>query len=91
MLDDKVISAPRIREPILGGSGIISGSFTVESANELAVLLRAGRFAGPAQRGRGALGGAELGADSIRAGTIACLVSAVLVVTLMLVYYGVFG
>jgi protein-export membrane protein SecD len=91
VLDDKVISAPRIREPILGGSGIISGSFTVESANELAVLLRAGALPAPLNVVEERSVGAELGADSIRAGTIACLVSAALVVTLMLVYYGVFG
>ena len=47
VLDDKVISSPRIREPILGGSGVISGSFTVETANELAVLLRAGALPAP--------------------------------------------
>ena len=56
VLDDKVISAPNIREPILGGSGIISGSFTVETANELAVLLRAGALPAPLNGDRGALG-----------------------------------
>jgi preprotein translocase subunit SecD len=91
VLDGKVISAPRIREPILGGSGIISGSFTVESANELAVLLRAGALPAPLNVVEERSVGAELGADSIRAGTIACLVSAALVITLMVVYYGVFG
>jgi protein-export membrane protein SecD len=91
VLDDKVISAPNIREPILGGSGIISGSFTVESANELAVLLRAGALPAPLNIVEERTVGAELGADSIRAGTIACIVAAVLVVSLMLVYYGTFG
>jgi preprotein translocase subunit SecD len=91
VLDDKVISAPNIREPILGGSGIISGSFTVESAAELAVLLRAGALPAPLNVVEERTVGAELGADSIRAGTVACLVSAALVVALMLVYYGVFG
>ena len=91
VLDDKVISAPNIREPILGGSGIISGSFTVESANELAVLLRAGALPAPLNVIEERSVGAELGADSIRAGTIACIVAGVLVVGLMLVYYGVFG
>jgi preprotein translocase subunit SecD len=91
VLDDKVISAPNIREPILGGSGIISGSFTVETANELSVLLRAGALPAPLNVVEERSVGAELGADSIRAGTLACVVAAVLVVTLMLVYYGVFG
>jgi preprotein translocase subunit SecD len=91
VLDDKVISAPNIREPILGGSGIISGSFTVETANELAVLLRAGALPAPLNVVEERTVGAELGADSIRAGTVSCIVAAVLVVTLMLVYYGVFG
>jgi preprotein translocase subunit SecD len=91
LLDDKVISAPRIREPILGGSGIISGSFTVQSANELAVLLRAGALPAPLTVVEERSVGAELGADSIRAGTIACVVAGVLVVALMLVYYGIFG
>lgn len=91
VLDDKVISAPNIREPILGGSGIISGSFTVESANELAVLLRAGALPAPLKVIEERSVGAELGADSIRDGAIATLVAAVLVITLMLVYYGVFG
>ena len=54
VLDNKVISAPVIREPILGGSGIISGSFTVQSANDLALLLRAGALAGAAHHARGA-------------------------------------
>ena len=91
VLDDKVISAPNIREPILGGSGVISGSFTVQSANELAVLLRAGALPAPLNVVEERSVGAELGADSIRAGTIACAVAAVLVISLMLVYYGVFG
>ena len=91
VLDDKVISAPNIREPILGGSGIISGSFSVESANELSVLLRAGALPAPLNVIEERSVGAELGADSIRAGTIACIVAAVLVIALMLVYYGVFG
>ena len=54
VLDNKVISAPVIREPILGGSGQISGNFTVQSANDLAILLRAGALAGAAHRHRGA-------------------------------------
>ena len=91
VLDGKVISAPNIREPILGGSGIISGSFTVESANELSILLRSGALPAPLKVIEERSVGAELGADSIRAGTIAAVVACVLVVGLMLVYYGIFG
>jgi preprotein translocase subunit SecD len=91
ILDGKVISAPNIREPILGGSGIISGSFTVESANELSILLRSGALPAPLKVIEERSVGAELGADSIRAGTIAAVVACVLVVGLMLVYYGIFG
>lgn len=91
VLDDKVISAPRIREPILGGSGIISGSFTIESANELAVLLRAGALPAPLAVVEERSVGAELGADSIRAGTIASIIAGTLVIGFMLLYYGVFG
>ncbi len=53
VLDNEVISAPVIREPITGGSGQISGNFTVQSANELAILLRAGALAGAADHHRG--------------------------------------
>jgi protein-export membrane protein SecD len=91
ILDGKVISAPNIREPFLGGSGIISGSFTVESANELSILLRSGALPAPLKVIEERSVGAELGADSIRAGTIAAVVACVLVVGLMLVYYGIFG
>jgi preprotein translocase subunit SecD len=91
VLDDKVISAPRIREPILGGSGIISGSFTTESANELAVLLRAGALPAPLAVIEERSVGPDLGADSIRAGTIAVVVASVLVLAYMVIYYGVFG
>lgn len=91
VLDGKVISAPRIREPILGGSGIISGSFTAQSANELSVLLRAGALPAPLTVIEERSVGPDLGADSIRAGTIATGVAAALVVAYMLLYYGVFG
>lgn len=91
VLDDKVISAPRIREPITGGSGVISGSFTVQSANELAVLLRAGALPAPLTVVEERSVGAELGADSIRAGAIASIVAVVAVVIFMMVYYRLFG
>src|SRR5262249_34694204 len=68
VLDDKVITAPVIREPITGGSGQISGSFTAASSNDLAVLLRAGALPAPLTVVEERSVGPELGADSIRAG-----------------------
>jgi protein-export membrane protein SecD len=91
VLDGKVISAPVIREPILGGSGIISGSFTVQSASDLALLLRAGALPAPIQILEERTVGAELGADSIHAGTIASIVGVVLVIIFMVLFYGLFG
>jgi protein-export membrane protein SecD len=91
VLDGKVISAPVIREAILGGRGVISGSFTVQSANDLALLLRAGALPAPLTVLEERTVGPDLGADSIRAGTTACLVGVTLVVVFMLVFYGLFG
>jgi preprotein translocase subunit SecD len=91
VLDNKVISAPVIREPILGGSGIISGSFTVESAQDLALLLRAGALPAPLNILEERTVGPGLGADSIRAGGIACLIGAILVMGFMVAAYGLFG
>ncbi len=91
VLDGKVISSPRIREPILGGSGVISGSFTAQSANELAILLRAGALPAPLQIVEERSVGPDLGADSIREGEIAGIVALILVMALMVVYYGLFG
>lgn len=91
VLDDKVISAPRIREPILGGSGIISGSFTTDSATELAVLLRAGALPAPLTVVEERSVGPDLGADSIRGGIIAVTVAGGLVLAFMWLYYGIFG
>jgi protein-export membrane protein SecD len=91
VLDNKVISAPVIREPILGGSGIISGSFTVQSASDLALLLRAGALPAPITILEERTVGAELGADSIHAGTVASVVGVVLVIIFMILFYGLFG
>ena len=74
VLDDKVISAPVIREPITGGRGQISGNFTAASANDLAVLLRAGALPAPLTVVEQRSVGPELGADSIRAGAISLAV-----------------
>jgi len=91
VLDNKVVSAPVIREPILGGSGQISGSFTVQQANDLAILLRAGALPAPLTIVEERTVGPGLGQDSINAGERAAYVGAALVVIFMLVTYGLFG
>jgi len=91
VLDNKVISAPVIREPILGGSGQISGNFTVQQANDLAILLRAGALPAPLTVIEERTVGPGLGQDSINAGEHAAYVGAALVVFFMLVTYGLFG
>ena len=91
VLDRKVISAPVIREPILGGSGIISGNFTVQSAQDLALLLRAGALPAPLTVLEERTVGAELGADSIAAGKMASVLAVVLVIVFIALVYGLFG
>ncbi|MFD2262611.1 protein translocase subunit SecD [Lacibacterium aquatile] len=91
VLDNKVISAPNIREPITGGRGIISGSFTTQSANDLAVLLRAGALPAPMIIVEERTVGPDLGADAIRAGIYSILVGLSLVVAYMIAAYGRFG
>ncbi|HEY0293676.1 MAG TPA: protein translocase subunit SecD [Hansschlegelia sp.] len=91
VLDNKVISAPRINEPITGGQGQISGNFTVESANDLAVLLRAGALPAPLTVIEERTVGPGLGQDSISSGTRATWYAAIFVVIFMFATYGVFG
>ena len=91
VLDGKVISAPVIREPILGGSGQISGRFTFQAAQDLALLLRAGALPAPLTILEERTVGPGLGADSIAAGKIACVVGMIAVVVFMVVAYGRFG
>jgi len=91
VLDNEVISAPVIREPILGGSGQISGSFTVQGANDLAILLRAGALPAPLTPIEQRVVGAGLGQDSIVNGQRASYLGALLVVLSMLAIYGKFG
>ncbi len=91
VLDDKVITAPVIRGAILGGSGVITGNFTSESANDLAVLLRAGALPVPLKVIEERSVGPSLGADSIDAGKRAALLGVVLVMGWMLINYGLFG
>jgi SecD/SecF fusion protein len=91
VLDNKVVSAPVIRQPILGGNGQISGNFTVQSANELAVVLNAGALPANLVVIEQRTVGAELGADSVAAGTESALVGLALVIAFILVSYGLFG
>jgi len=91
ILDDKVLSAPNINEPILGGSAQISGNFTVETANQLAVSLASGKLPVKLNVIEERTVGPDLGKDSIRKGAIASVVATVAVILFMLVTYGRFG
>ncbi len=91
VLDNKVISAPVIREPITGGRGQISGNFSAATANDLAVLLRAGALPAPLKVIEERTVGPDLGADSIRAGLTAVAVGFALVCVYMIASYGLFG
>ena len=91
VLDNEVISAPIINEPILGGSGMISGSFTVQEANDLAILLRAGALPAPLVILEERTVGPGLGADSIKSGQIASILGLLLVLIYMFLSYGRFG
>jgi preprotein translocase subunit SecD len=91
VLDDKIISAPVIREPILGGSGQISGNFTVQGANNLAILLRSGALPASLEVIEERSVGASLGEDSIAAGKTATVVSFLAVTAFMVAGYGLFG
>jgi preprotein translocase subunit SecD len=91
LLDNEVISAPVIREPITGGQGQISGSFTVQSANDLAVLLRAGALPAPLTVVEERTVGPGLGQDSIEKGELAAYVGSILVIVFMLLTYRLFG
>ncbi|MGY3589595.1 preprotein translocase subunit SecD [Bradyrhizobium sp. USDA 4341] len=91
VLDNKVISAPVIREPITGGQGQISGSFTVQSANDLAILMRAGALPAPLTVVEERTVGPGLGQDSIEKGELAAYVGSILVIVFMLITYRLFG
>jgi len=91
VLDGKVVSAPEIQSPILGGSGIITGGFSVQGANDLSVLLRAGALPAPLKILEERTVGPDLGADSVRAGKIASALAFVLVMVFMFGAYGLFG
>ncbi len=91
VLDNEVISAPVIREPITGGSGQISGSFTVQAANDLSILLRAGALPAPLRIIEERTVGPGLGQDSIEKGELAAYVGSILVIVFMLLTYRLFG
>ncbi len=91
LLDNNVISAPQIREPITGGQGNISGNFSPETANDLAVLLRAGSLPAPIDVLEERTVGPSLGIDSIKAGKKALIVGFILVIVFMILRYKFFG
>ncbi len=91
ILDGEVISAPNIREPILGGSGVITGGFSVSEAQDLSILLRAGALPAPIKVLEERSVGAGLGKDSIAAGKTAAIVALVAVIILISFYYGLYG
>ncbi|MDB2414941.1 protein translocase subunit SecD [Rickettsiales bacterium] len=91
VLDNKVLTAPVIRDAILGGTAEISGSFTTKTANELAILLRAGSLPAPLDIVEERTVGPSLGADSIEAGKGAMVLAVAFVIIFMFVSYGLFG
>ncbi len=91
VLDGQVVSAASVRTPILNGSGRITGSFTVQEANAIAVVLRAGELPAKLQVVEQRVVGAGLGEDSIQAGTRASIIGLVLVAVFMILAYGLWG
>jgi preprotein translocase subunit SecD len=91
VLDRKVISAPVIQTAITGGSGQITGNFTEQSANDLAILLRAGALPAPLKVEEQRTVGAELGADAVRAGAISLGIGAAAIIVFIVLAYGLFG
>ncbi|MCL2338603.1 MAG: protein translocase subunit SecD [Proteobacteria bacterium] len=91
VLDDKVLSAPVIREPIPGGRGQISGNFTTQSAKDLAVLLRSGALPAPLSVIQERTVGAGLGADTIASGKMGAVLAVLFVIIFVLIIYRRFG
>ena len=91
VLDRKVISAPIIQSYIPGGAGIITGNFSVDESNRLAILLRAGALPAAIQVLEQRTVGPELGADSIKSGKVAAIIAGILVLLFMIASYGLFG
>ena len=91
ILDNKIISAPQIREPILGGNGQISGDFDLQSASDLALLLRSGSLPAPLNIIEERTVGPDLGEDSIKAGAISLMIGFMLVIAYMIFKYRFLG
>lgn len=91
VLDNVVLSAPNINEPICGGSAIITGNFSVQETTDLSILLRAGALPAPLHVMEERTVGPSLGADSVEAGKLACLMAVLFVTIMMCVVYGLFG
>lgn len=91
VLDDNVYSAPNIREKIGGGEGTISGNFTVETAQDLAIVLRAGSLPAPVSIEENRTVGPSLGRDSIESGVKACIIGLALIIIFMVFYYRLSG
>lgn len=91
VLDDRIVSAPTIQSPIIGGSGRITGNFTIEEAEQMAVVLRSGALPAKLKVAERRVVDASLGADSIRAGVTASVVGVALVAVFMIAAYGLLG
>ena len=91
VLDGKVITAPEVKSAITGGSGIISGNFTVQSASDLALMLRSGALPAPLNVVEERIVGPGLGTDSIEAGKKSCIIGMALVLIFVVATYGLFG
>ena len=91
VLDGKIISAPNVREPIVGGSGQITGNFTFQSATDLALLLRSGALPAPLNIIEERTVGPDLGQDSINAGILSLIIGFFLVISFMVLRYKIFG
>lgn len=91
ILDGKILSAPSINEPINSGEGVISGHFSVDSATELALMLKAGALPAPLKIVEERVIGPNLGADSIESGKLAAYIGFILVVSFMILTYGMLG
>lgn len=91
VLDKKVISAPTIQSAITGGSGVITGQFSLQEANDLALLMRAGALPAPLTVIEERTVGPDLGADSIQAGEYATIISVLFIMVFMIIAYSLFG
>jgi protein-export membrane protein SecD len=91
VLDDEIITAPRINEPILGGSGVIGGGYTYETASQLVILLNAGALPATLTPVEQRTVSASLGRDQIESGTLAIIIGFSAVIVFMLLAYGIFG